>query len=230
MGMLKKVAIILVLISSVVLASIVLLPGGFGKVGFSGGTAYLTTTVVGVNGERIVLEKQAPLTQSIVYEGIEVESFEYAVEIEFAGSVDVEIAPSTVRLRLNCDVSCIMAEEWGIPTMTVRPDERHELVRVSISAADIELIAPADIAFELKFILELQWRPVGAPEFKFLDITHPIMRLQTSAPDIVIPPTPPDDPVIDPPPVTPPGGGGGGGGYYILSIDPVPRVEERGLT
>ncbi len=230
MGMLKKVVIVLVLVASVIFAGIVILPGGLGKVGFNGGTAYITTTVVGTNGERIVLEKQAALTQSIVYEGIEVASFEYAIEIEFDGSVDVEIGGSKIAARLNCDVSCIMMEEWGIPTQTLEPG-RHELAKVSLSASDIETVAPGG-TFELKFIVSLQWRPATASEFKFLDITYPVMTLQSSAPDVVIPPTPPDDPddPYDPPddppddPYVPPGGGGG---YYILAIDPVPKVEER---
>ena len=213
MGIFKKLIIVVVLIASVVMAGIFILPGSFGEVGFNGGTAYLTTTVVGVNGERIVLEKQTALTQSIVFQGIEVDFFEYKIEIEFDGTVDVEIAASTLRARLNCDISCIVLKDWQIPSAKFSPG-RSEIVDVNISAAAIEQIAPANPGgeFELKFVLELQWRPVGVgATYTFLDIEYPFLRLQKV--DIVVPP--------------PNGGGGGGGdGVTIQSVSLEPIVMQ----
>ncbi len=212
MGIFKKLIIVIVLVASVAMAGIFLTGGSFGEVGFNGGTAYLTTTVVGVNGERIVLEKQTALTQSLVYQGVEVDFFEYKIEVEFDGTVDVEIAASTVRARLNCDISCIVLKDWQLPSQTFSPG-RHEVANVNISAAAIEQIAPANPGgeFELKFILELQWRPVGVgATYKFLDVEYPFLRLQKV--DVVIPP---------------PGNGGGGGGVVIQSVSLAPVVSER---
>ncbi len=210
MGVLKKLVIVLVLISSVVMAGIFITGGSFGgAVGFNGGTAYLTTTVVGVNGERIVLEKQAALTQSIVFQGVEVDFFEYKIEVEFDGTVDVEIAASTLRARLNCDISCIVLKDWQLPANTFSPG-RSEIANVNISAEAIERIAPANPGgeFELKFVLELQWRPVGVgATYKFLDIEYPFMRLQKT-----------DDPVTILP---------DDGGITITDMSLTPVVSER---
>lgn len=180
MGIFKKLLVVAVIIGAVIMAGLFLTSGGLGKIGFDGGTVYITTTVVGTNGERLVLEKQAPLTQSIVYQGVEVASFEYAVEVEFDGSSDVEIGASSIRSRLNCDVSCIVLKEWGIPAQTLQPG-RHEIASVSISAADIEVVAPSN-SFQLRFEINLQWRPVEPGEsFRFLDIQYPTIDLQLSS-------------------------------------------------
>jgi hypothetical protein len=212
---LKRVLIAVVLSIGIVVG-VLMLPSGVGEVGFDGGTAFITLTVVGTKGERIVLDKQVPLTQSLMYEGIEIAYFEYVLEVEFDGSVDVAISASKVSALLNCDISCIVAKEWGILSQSVRPGERHEIASVNISASTFQNIAPSG-EFQLKFVLSLEWQPLEAGgDFMFVDVTYPILRLQKVSDDPIV--APPDDPIVAPP---------GGGGYYILAVSFTPIVEER---